>query len=86
MNPVKLSVSAVVPFALAALLAGCTPKDERGAPPGEEATDPTGCCQQSEALCSSPVTRYQCDELRGEFHQGSSCHLNTGQCGVDHDD
>ncbi|SHF37405.1 hypothetical protein SAMN04487965_2069 [Microbulbifer donghaiensis] len=86
MKLVMLSATAVVAVALASLLAGCTPEDERGRPPGAEAADPSGCCQQTEALCSSPVTQYQCDELRGKFHQGSSCHLNTGQCGVGRED
>ncbi|WP_323845999.1 hypothetical protein [Microbulbifer magnicolonia] len=87
MHAVTVSPSNFAAFALALLLAaGCTPEEERARPPGADMAEPTGCCQQTEALCASPVTEAQCNEWDGTFHPGSRCRVNVGECGPEHDE
>ncbi|MBB3061101.1 hypothetical protein [Microbulbifer rhizosphaerae] len=83
---VKASAKVLAVFALTVLFAACAPPDDQRKNEQQgRAGAPTGCCQRTETSCASPVTKEQCDEIRGAFHEGGDCRSDTGSCGVEHE-
>lgn len=73
----KVATQTLAVLAVAVLFTACGERAKHEEK--EMAAPPAGCCQQANAMCESPLTEDQCNELRGTFVEGGSCG-DDGQC------